>query len=274
MSAEPAFHTPPETIAVDGVELRYRRGGSGEPVLFLGGAEFTRRWLPFFAELAGAVELIVPEGPGFGETEAPPWLDGHDDLVLFYRDVLDAFGLADVHLVGYSLGGWIAAELAVFYPRRLRSLTLVAPQGLRVPGVPRADLFLVSHAARAELIFNGAAGRYQDYLSEGDEQETFFRSYAASRAEALLAWNPRYDRKLDRRLAAVRCPALVLAAEEDRVVPRPHAERYAELLPQGRLEVVAGGEEPTAHGLLAQEPAAVAAAIAEFVAASAPPNPS
>ncbi|MBS1885859.1 MAG: alpha/beta fold hydrolase [Actinobacteria bacterium] len=264
--ALPAFYTEPAIVEVDGVELRYRRRGSGEPLVYLGGAEMTRRWLPLFEELAGGCDLIALEGPGFGDTPAPPWLEGMDDLAIFYRRVLDALDLEAVHLVGYSLGAWIAAEFAVFNPGRLRSLALIAPQGVRVRGVPRADLFNISTTDRAQLLFNGAAERFAGFVGEGDEQETFFRAYAAAGTEALLAWNPRYDRKLDHRLPALGCPALVLCAEEDRVVPRAHAERYAELL-GARLVTIAGREEPTAHGLVAQEPEAIAAALLELVGA-------
>ena len=66
----------------------------------------------------------------------PEWLDGFDDLVIHYDALLDALELERVHLVGYSLGGWIAAELAIFYPQRLQSLTLITPAG---PPDPRAS---------------------------------------------------------------------------------------------------------------------------------------
>src|SRR5437899_1249625 len=104
----------------------------------------TRRWLPLYEALSRYGDVVVPEHPGFGETPLPDWLDGFDDLVLHYAELADLLELGRFHLVGYSFGGWIAAELAAFYPERLRSLTLIAPLGLRVQGHTPADLFRMS----------------------------------------------------------------------------------------------------------------------------------
>ena len=132
------FYTDPQRLQVGDLEVAYRRSGSGEPVVFLHGAGGTRMWLPFYERLSETVDLIAPEHPGFGDTEFPDWLDGFDDVVLHYRDFLDELALDRVHLVGFSLGGWIAADLAIFYPERLKSLTLISPAGLHVAGSPEA----------------------------------------------------------------------------------------------------------------------------------------
>ncbi len=126
-------YTSPETIDVRGLPVAYRRKGTGPPTLFLHGAGATRMWLPFYERMAETVDFLAPEHPGFGETPRPDWLEGFDDLVLHYRDLLDAFELGRVHLIGFSLGGWIAADFAIFYPERVESLTLISPAGLRVP---------------------------------------------------------------------------------------------------------------------------------------------
>src|SRR5207253_2649981 len=121
------YYTEPEWVEVRGLRTALRRKGVGEPVVYLHGAGLTRRWLPLYERLAERVDLLVPEHPGFGDTPSPEWLDGFDDLVLHYDELFDLLGLERVHLVGHSLGGWIAADLAVFYPRRVKSLTLITP---------------------------------------------------------------------------------------------------------------------------------------------------
>ena len=114
--------TPSRTGSRSGAcAVAYRRKGREPPTLYLHGAGFTRMWLPFHERLSQSVDLIAPEHPGYGETEMPEWLDGFDDLVIHYDALLDALELERVHLVGYSLGGWIAAEIAVFHPRRLEA---------------------------------------------------------------------------------------------------------------------------------------------------------
>jgi pimeloyl-ACP methyl ester carboxylesterase len=259
------FHTPPETIDVRGVPTAYRRAGSGAPVVYLHGMGLTRRWLPFHQRLSARVDLMAPEHPGFGDTPRPDWLRSIDDVVLHLDDVLEALGIDDLHLVGHSLGGWIAADFAVRYPRRLRSLTLVAPLGLRVQGSPLYDIFRMTPDEADDVLFNGQASRYPDYLEAGDPVEALVHGYGELTTAARLAFTPRYDHRLDRRLARVTCPSLVVVSEDDHVVPRTHGERYAELLPNARLTVVEGADAPTGHLALVQEPERLADTIADFV---------
>lgn len=248
-----------------GVDVAYRRQGAGEPVVYLHGIGMTRRWLPLYEQLSRVSDLVVPEHPGFGDTPLPDWLEGFDDLVLHYAEFADLLDLGPFHLVGHSFGGWIAAEFAAFYPERLRSLTLITPLGLRVPGHTPTDIFRMGHQRLADLHFNDRAGAYAEYLSHGEGVETLFQSYAELTAFAKVAWNPRYDHKLDRRLGRVRSPALVLAAQDDRILPRAHIDRYAELLSGAVVATVTGDGEPTGHGLVAQEPERVAEHVATMV---------
>lgn len=259
------FYTPPEVVDVRGIATAYRRAGSGPAVVYLHGAGLTRRWLPFHERLSRRVDLVAPEQPGFGDTPMPPWLRSISDVVLHLDDLFETLGLGEVHLVGHSLGGWIAADFAVTYPRRLRSLTLVNALGLRVPGSPLYDIFRMTPDEADDVLFNGQAARYGDYLEQGDPVEALVHGYGEITTAARLAYNPRYDHRLDRRLARVACPALVVVSEDDHVVPRVHGERYAELLPDARLRVVEGTDAPTGHLPFVQEPERLADMIADFV---------
>jgi pimeloyl-ACP methyl ester carboxylesterase len=264
-TAHGAHYTEPSFVEAGGVRVAYRRGGSGTPTVFLHGAGSTRMWLPFYARMAGSVDFLAPEHPGFGDTEIPEWVEGMDDLVLHYRAVLDAFDLDRVHLVGFSLGGWIAAEFAVFYPERLTSLTLITPAGLRVPGHPIADLFRMAPERIGGLLFNDRVEDHLEFLPDPHDVDAAIQGYTEMTTYARLAWNPRYDRKLDRRLAAVTAPALVVAADDDRIIPRAHPEQWARLLPNARLETVTGTAGPTGHALIMQEPNRAADLITGFI---------
>jgi pimeloyl-ACP methyl ester carboxylesterase len=118
------------TVTIKNCRIRLMRGGSGDPVLFLHGGGGAGSWLPFMARLATKFDVIVPEHPGFGQSETPIWLDTIADLANFYLDFLDDLDLRGVHLVGHSLGGWIAADLAVRNTGRLASLALVGSAGI------------------------------------------------------------------------------------------------------------------------------------------------
>ena len=129
----------------------------------------------------------------------PDWLDGFDDLVIHYDTLLDALELERVHLVGYSLGGWIAAEFAVFHPRRLASLTLITPAGLRVPGRPQGDLFAMDPEALFMAFFNDPANA-AEILPDLESLDEIEHQFGEMATLARLAWNPRFDPKLERRL--------------------------------------------------------------------------
>jgi pimeloyl-ACP methyl ester carboxylesterase len=263
------FYTDPEFADVREIRTAYRRSGEGEAILYLHGAGLTRRWLPFYEHLSAHGDVIVPEHPGFGDTKPmPAWLRSVDDLVLHYDDLLEVLGVGDIHLVGHSLGGWIAAAFAVTYPRRIKSLTLIAPMGLRVPGSPITDFFRLTPEEEGDALLNGHPERYLEYLEEGDPLEARIQGYLELTTTARLAFSPRYDVRLDRTLARVTAPALVVAVDDDRIIPRAHCDRYAELLPDGRLEVLSGGELPTGHLPIVQEPRALADLIGEFITTS------
>jgi pimeloyl-ACP methyl ester carboxylesterase len=261
--------TEPDWVEVDGLATAYRRKGQGDPMLFLHGAGQTRYWLPLYERLSGSFDLIVPEHPGFGDTEMPSWLDSVDDLVLHYDALLEALGVEGAHLCGHSLGGWIAASLAYTYPRRFRSMSLVTPIGLRVPGAPIADPFRLDGERALEMLLSGApAEKYMEYFTYEDELEDTIQGYSEAITFARLLWNPRYDLRLDRRLGRVKIPTLVIAAEEDRFIPRAHVDRWAELIPGATTTTVEGDPgEPTGHVLHIQQPDRLAAVIADHAGA-------
>jgi pimeloyl-ACP methyl ester carboxylesterase len=253
-------YTEPDWIDVAGVRVAYRRKGSGPPTLYLHGGGLTRMWLPLYERLSQSLDLITPEHPGFGETEMPDWLDGFDDLVIHYDALIEALDLDRPHLVGYSLGGWIAAELAVFYPKRFESLTLVTPIGLRIPGKPLADLFAMTPEELGATFFNDPTNMHE-VLPDLESLEEVEHQFGEAATLARLAWNPRFDPKLERRLERIACPALVVRAEQDRLVPDEMAERYAEVIRDAHLETVPG----TGHALVIEQPEKTADVIASFI---------
>lgn len=257
------YWTEPSWLEVDGLRTAYRRQGEGAPLLYLHGAGLTRSWLPFYEELSQSFDTVVPEHPGFGDTPMPETLGGFSDLVLHYDSLIDQLGLEGAHLVGHSLGAQIAVNLAIFYPRRFASLTLIPPLGIRVPDEPLADPFRWSPEQAGEMLFNGAAGNYLDVLAQGDPVEQTLHEYAESITFARLFWNPRYDLRFDWRLARIAAPTLVLHPADDRLVPRSHSERFAELIPGAELELIEGARgEDASHLVIVQQPQEVAARVA------------
>ena len=141
-------------LDVRGTRIRVLRGGSGAPLIFLHGASGHVGWLPFLERLSQRFDVIAPEHPGFGASDDPPWLDRPSDLAYFYLDLIAALKLDRVHLMGTSLGGWIAAELAVRNTSRLASLTLVCAVGILAnDGAPMDDMFRMSAEENARRFY-------------------------------------------------------------------------------------------------------------------------
>ncbi len=253
-------------IDTDGLPTAVRDGGDGVPIVWLGGEKAARGWLPVYAELAAEHRIIVPDHPGFGETTLPDHFNDFTDLVRHYDRLFELLDLDTFHLVGNSFGGWIAAEYASFFSRRLRSLTLLAPWGVRSAEHPAPEFFRPSVRAEDRDEFNGTADLYREQLDEPDPDEDKIRGYLELSALARFAWNPRYDLKLEHRLPWLQTPTLVVLPEDDRVVHRSIGERYAALIPGATPRTLSSdGPVPLGHAFVVQAPTAIAAMIAEHV---------
>src|SRR3954471_9153344 len=132
------------TLEIDRCRTHYRRGGKGAPVVFLHGASGAPVVLPFMDKLATRFDVIVPDHPGYGLSAEPEWLENIHDVAYFYLDFLAALKLEKAVIVGSSMGGWMAMEMAVRNSARFASLVLVSPAGGRAEGAAPADIFLLS----------------------------------------------------------------------------------------------------------------------------------
>lgn len=216
------------------------RAGHGKPLLFLHGSRGLEGPTPFFGALAELFDCIAPEHPGFGGGELPAWLDNVADLAHFYFEFIADQGLRDVHLVGYDLGGWIAAEMAVRNSSALASLTLIGAQGIHVPGVPTADTFLLSNEQLLRDTFHdeGAASAWAAREKETlDDTAQLVNKQAAAR----LTWNPRgHDPHLGKWLHRIDVPTLVVWGDEDKLLPREYGRSWQQRVPRAQLASIAG----------------------------------
>ncbi len=223
---------------ITGCGIRIMRGGFGAPLLLLHGAGGAGTWLPYMDELAKRFEVIAPESPGFGTSDTPDWLDNVGDLAYFYLDFIRHFGLDGIHLVGHSLGGWVAAELAVRDCRALSSLTLVAPSGIRVNGVPRADIFLLMPDELVRHLFHDPK-LIEAALARKPTDEDVEAQIKSMETLARLAWEPRlFNPHLSKWLHRVSVPTLILWGENDRLVPPAYGPAFAGLIPGARLQTI------------------------------------
>ena len=277
------------TFSVDGYSARLYRSAnlpepgsgisapSGVPVVYLhsGFGEFGE--LPLFSSLeARGLSVFAPEMAGFGYSE--PINDWHhlSDVVFYLRRVLDTLGVARAVLLGSSLGGWLAAELAVWFPERVAGLVLLDALGLYVEGSPVFELFGAPLDQLVERVLpNG--GDLMELLAPAIAGDTdpnaplvhFLRAFDRF---ALIGWNPfLHDPKLAQRLEVVASPTLVLWGRRDGIVPLVHGSAYADALAGARLEVI----EDCGHLPALERPEVVAVSLSAWLSAWAgDPGPS
>ena len=227
-------------LPIAGLQLRLRRAGKGPPLLILHHDTGTLDQLPAYVALTQHFEVLLPEHPGYGQSERPTWMRSTRDLAIAYRWLLAELGLSRAALLGLGFGGWIAAEMASMAPADPAQLMLVGPMGIKPPQGDILDQALVSHIdyARAgfhdEKAFDAIYGAdpSTDQLVEWDIcREMNFR----------IAWKPyMHSLTLPHLLGGVRAPTLIIWGAEDRVVPVSTAERWRQAMPKAQLELVAG----------------------------------
>ena len=226
------------TISIRGCNIGLIRVGSGRPLLVLHGASGPGTWLGCLPELAARHDVLLPEHPGFGSSDTPAWLDNVGDLANFYLDFLDQLDLNDVDLVGFSLGGWTAAELAVRNTNRLASLTLVSAAGINVKDVERIDPFLLTDEQRVRAFFHDPkrAEEMVKLVLRPELEDVNFKNQTTT---ARLVWQPRdYDPHLHKWLHRIDVPTHVIWGANDRLFPKEYALAYQRLIPGSKVTII------------------------------------
>jgi poly(3-hydroxyalkanoate) depolymerase len=259
-------------VDVDGVRLRTSVRGSGPPLLLITGLGASLDLAePFERELtARGIQAIAFDAPGIGESTAytrPRRMPGFARTI---EAMLDALGYDRVDVLGVSLGGVVTQQLAHQAPRRVRRLVLAATgPGLGgVPGSPRALLTLATprryyqpdyYRRVAGRIYGGQARRDPDALLHGSParfvERPSVRGYLGQ-LYAITGWTSLPW------LHTLRQPTLVLAGDDDPIVPLPNGRILAHRIPDARLHVVPGG----GHLFLLEQPAEMAALVTRFLA--------
>ena len=225
-------------VDVDGCRTHLRRGGSGEPLLFLHGASGAPVIMPFMEKLAQRFDVLVPEHPGYGLSGEPEWLENIHDVAYFYLDFLKRLGLQKAVVVGNSLGGWIAMEMAVRDTSRIKSLVLVSPAGISVPGVRPADIFLMSPEELVRQLYHDPK-LAEARLAEPVTPESIDISLKNRHTTARLAWEPRlHDPYLPKWLHRIDVPVQIVWGEKDRILPVAFANEFKRQIPHASLHVI------------------------------------
>jgi pimeloyl-ACP methyl ester carboxylesterase len=253
-------------------EIEVLRRGLGRPILLIHGVNPISPQTPFLDGLAELGEIIAPSAPGFGNSPRPPDFETMYDLVHLYREVLDGLP-GQTALVGFSFGGWIAAEIAAAGAPKLDRLVLVDPVGIKIGGREERDIVHFFNTSPEELNRRswhdptcrppGCWGLgWQAVIGEAMSDEEMVLLARNWDALCLYAWRPHmYNPQLKHWLYRISVPTLVLWGASDCVVTPEYGRAYAGMIPGARFELI----ERAGHHPELEQPRAFVDAVADFL---------
>ena len=244
-------------------DVRYLEGGAGEPLVFLHGAGGVTPDDPLLAELAMTHHVFAPYLPGYGETEDCPELRDMLDYTLLGWDLVKAFGLTNPILVGHSMGGMIAAEMAAIAPNDVSRLALIAPAGLWLEDHPLPDMFtLMPYEMPAYLFHDAEAGSKLMTSGLDMDDPKFLQNYLIRNARQMgMAGKllfPIPERGLAQRLYRIQANTVIVWGASDKLIPPIYGPAFESGIAGARLISV----PEAGHMVTLEKPGVVAEAIA------------
>lgn len=238
-----------EIRPVAGGELEVRRGGAGESVLLLHGSYGWWGWEAVHERLAEQFDVIAPSHPGFGRSTRLPGIDTVDDLAYFYLDLLAELRLSPARILGFGLGGWIAAEMAVRCPPAVERLVLVDSVGIKVSDRETRDIedpFIVSGPALQAMLWSDSESHQVPVPGPNLEPQLLEDVLHNLESAMYYGWKPyMHNPKLRQRLHRIASPTLVVWGDADRIVSPAYGRALAQSIPGARfVEIPDSGHYP------------------------------
>jgi len=227
-------------VSVNAIKTELVRRGNGSPLLFIHPELGIAPSAPVLDHLAAKFAVTAPSLPGYGHTDMPRIYSSVDDLAYFTLDLIETLDLRDLVLVGVSLGGWVAAEVATKSTERLRKLVLANPSGIKTGGPTHRDMVDIFALPQKELeaasFHDPGFARFDPKAASEDEVHVRLRNREST---VLFTWSPyMYNPKLLSRLHRIKVPTLVLWGTSDKIAPADYGRAYARAIPGAAFETI------------------------------------
>ncbi|HEY8578260.1 MAG TPA: alpha/beta hydrolase [Beijerinckiaceae bacterium] len=251
-------------VNVHGVDVEIETCGAGPAILLLPSEEQLESGGAFVAELARAHRVVIASPPGFGRSGRPDWIVDPDDLSYVMLDLAEMLDLEEAALVGASLGGWIAAEMATKDTSLFSRVALIGAYGVKIGGptdVDIQDVWRLHPDKVAAMKWRDQAKGQRDYAAMSDDELAVVARNLESFAR--FCWEPyMHNPSLKHRLHRIAAPALVLWGENDGITTPDYGRAYAGLIPGAEFRTIA----EAGHFPHVEQPEAAARALRAFLA--------
>jgi pimeloyl-ACP methyl ester carboxylesterase len=250
------------TVRTHYAEVQYYEGGSGADLVYLHGEGGMKADDPFLAKLAERYHVRAPLLPGYGESAEAPSIRDMLDVTLHNFDVIAALGMNRPIVVGHSLGGMIAAEMAAVCPNDVDRLCLIAAAGLWLDDYPVPDIFSLLPKEFPPLLFHDVEAGTRMMTADVDIHDPkFLVPFLVTNARQLgMAGKflfPIPERGLKDRIHRIKARTVLVWGDSDRLFPAPYAHAYREAIAGSELVIV----PDAGHAVVLEKPDAVVAAI-------------
>ncbi|SJZ32879.1 Pimeloyl-ACP methyl ester carboxylesterase [Enhydrobacter aerosaccus] len=254
------------TLKPSGARIEVVEAGEGRDLLFLHGAGGHLLDDPLLAALSRRYHLVAPLLPGYGRSTGEDGLRDMLDITLHALDVMQKLDLRKPIMVGHSMGGMIAAEMAAIAHTEITKLCLIAPAGLWNDDDPVVDIFSKLPYELPALLFHDAElGRKLMTAGAGNmDDPEFLKQFLVANARRLgMAGKilfPIPDRGLAQRLYRITARTVLIWGKEDALIPVSYGDAFRKAIPDAKLVKI----DKAGHAVGQEKPAAVLKAIREF----------
>ena len=254
-----------EAAHLAGADLQLITGGTGEPLLILHDEMGHPGWLKFHQLLARNFKLYVPQHPGFGQSPPLEWVMNMRDLAGWYLEAIDDLELGPINVLGMSLGGWLAAEMATMCPTQFKNLVLLGPTGVKPPQGEIFDIYQVMAKSylEASVLDKTQTPEFYTICPDDPTPEQLDAWDSAREGACLLSWRPyMHYPNLPHLLSRLKnLPTLIIWGRDDDIVPLSAGELYHASIPGSELVVL----DRCGHRPDIEKSSEVAEIVAEFI---------